>query len=180
MKLYQILCAAVALMVLTFPLAGAAELSLPFLSLSDSDMVGPEELMNGENRYGYLYVTSVEYTMKNSDAEIVVRYSIEPWISFLVYLFGKQDLKKRVLGVLQYPEVGYEAMQNVAFSYVDSDYAVLTVRNAALDNQDNSYWIRPHSFGCTIPRLMFVISDSDIKTFTNVKDMEKGIGFFRS
>jgi hypothetical protein len=97
-----------------------------------------------------------------------------------VYLFGKQDLKKRILDILGYPEAGYESVQDVSFSYVDGDYAVLKVRNAALDNQDNSYWIRPHSFGCVIPTLTFVISSSDIETFTNVKDMAKGIGFFKS
>lgn len=179
MRFYQALCIAVAFLVLTFPAAGAAS-SLPFLSLSDSNITDPAKLADGKNRFGYLYVTSVEYTMKNADAEIVIRYSVEPWISFLVFLFGKEDLKKRILGILQYPETGYENTQDVTFSYVDNHYAVLQVRNAALDNQDNSYWIRPHSFGCTIPTLLFIISDTDIKSFTNVKDMEKGIGFFRS
>lgn len=178
MRFYSLLCIFVALMVTALPLSAAA--ALPFLSEENISVSSPPVLANGENRYGYLYISSVEYTMKNMDADIVVRYQIEPWLSFLVYLFGKQDLKKRILGVLQYPEYGYESTQSVTFSYVNSEYAVLSVRNAALDNQDNSYWIRPHSFGCTIPTLTFIISGSDIKTFSNVKDMEKGIGFFRS
>ena len=179
MRFYPVLCILTVLMFLTFPVAAAGTLSLPFLSAVDSDE-SYVELANGENRYGYLQVQSVEYTMKNMDAEIVVTYRVEPWISFLVYLFGKQDLKKRVLGILQYPEKGYESLQNVEFTYVTSDYAVLKVTNAALDNQDNSYWIRPHSFGCTIPKLTFIITADDIKAFTNVKDMPKGIGYFRS
>ena len=180
MRLYQLLCAVVVCMFMAVPAAGVSELSLPLLSNTDSSLEKQVVLPNGENRFGYLYVSSVEYVMKNSDAEITVRYQIEPWISFLVYLFGKQDLKKRVLGILGYPEAGYESVQDVSFSYIDGDYAVLKVRNAALDNQDNSYWIRPHSFGCVVPTLIFVISSSDIKTFTNVKDMSKGIGFFKS
>ncbi|HJJ69470.1 MAG TPA: hypothetical protein O0Y02_02440 [Methanocorpusculum sp.] len=180
MRLYQLLCAVVVCMFMAVPAAGVSELSLPLLSNTDSSLEKQVVLPNGENRFGYLYVSSVEYVMKNSDAEITVRYQIEPWISFLVYLFGKQDLKKRVLGILGYPEAGYESVQDVSFSYIDGDYAVLKGRNAALDNQDNSYWIRPHSFGCVIPTLTFVISSSDIKTFTNVKDMSKGIGFFKS
>ncbi len=180
MKLYRLLCAAVICMFLVVPAAGVSEFTLPFLSSADSSVEKQAALPNGENRFGYLYVSSVEYVMKNSDAEITVRYQIEPWISFLVYLFGKQDLKKRILGILGDPEAGYESVQDVSFSYVDGDYAVLKVRNAALNNQDNSYWIRPHSFGCVIPTLTFVISSSDIKTFTNVKDMAKGIGFFKS
>ena len=180
MRLYQLLCAVVVCMFMAVPAAGVSELSLPLLSNTDSSLEQQVVLPNGENRFGYLYVSSVEYVLKNSDAEITVRYQIEPWISFLVYLFGKQDLKKRVLGILGYPEAGYESVQDVSFSYIDGDYAVLKVRNAALDNQDNSYWIRPHSFGCVVPTLTFVISSSDIKTFTNVKDMSKGIGFFKS
>ena len=179
MRLYPILCLFLALMILALPVSGAAAFSLPFLS-AVSDEETAVGLLNGENRYGYLYVKSVEYSMKNMDAEIVVTYDIEPWISFLVYLFGKQDLKTRVLGILQYPEKGYESVQKIDFTYINSDYAVLTVTNAALDNQDNSYWIRPHSFGCTIPALTFVINAEDIKTFTNIKDMPKGIGYFRS
>ncbi len=179
MRFYPVLCILTALMVLAFPVSAAGTFSLPFLSTMD-DTDGAITLANGENRFGYLHVQSIEYTMKNMDAEIVVTYRIEPWIAFLVYLFGKQDLKKRILGVLQYPEKGYESIQDVEFTYVDGNYAVLTVTNAALDNQDNSYWIRPHSFGCTIPKLTFIINADDIKTFTNVKDMPKGIGYFRS
>ncbi len=175
MKLYPIVCILMAFMVL-IPAAGASTLSLPFLTSLETD----ENSENGDNRYGYLYIKSVEYTMNNADAQIRITYEIEPWISFLVYLFGKQDLKKRVIGVLQYPEKGYENVQDVTFSYIDSNQAVLTITNAALDNQDNSYWIRPHTFGCTIPSLTFIISENDIKTYTNVESMAKGIGFFRS
>ena len=101
MRFYPVLCILTALMFLTLPVSAAGTLSLPFLTAVESeDYVS---LANGENRYGYLQVQSVEYTMKNMDAEIVVTYRIEPWIYFLVYLLGKQDLKKRVLGVLQYP-----------------------------------------------------------------------------
>lgn len=180
MRIYPALCLTLALMLLVLPVSGAPAFPLPFLSAADLDESNPTTFVNGENRFGYLYVQSVEYTMKNMDAEIVVTYDIEPWISFLVYLFGKQDLKKRVLGILQYPEKGYESVQDVSFTYIDSESAIISVTNAALDNQDNSYWIRPHSFGCTIPTLTFIINADDIKTFTNVKDMPKGIGYFRS
>ncbi len=173
MRIYPLLCVLLALMVLALPAAGA---SLPFLTAVNTE----EEEKTSDNRYGYLYVKSVEFTMNNANAEIHVTYEIEPWISFLVYLFGKEDLKKRVLGLLQYPEAGYENMQDISFSYVGQNKAVLSVRNAALDNQDNSYWIRPHTFGCTIPRLTFIISENDIKTYIDVKSMAKGIGFFRS
>lgn len=168
-----------ALLLLSLPVAGAFA-AQPGISLNGTDLDVSTIPQNIDNRYGYLHVQSVEYTMNNMNAEIRITYTIEPWIAFLVYLFGKQDLKKRVIGVMQYPEPGYEAIQDLTFTYIDSNHAILSLKNAALDNQDNSYWIRPHSFGCTIPLLTFAISKNDIKTYMNVKDMEKGIGFFRS
>lgn len=135
-------------------------------------------ITDADNDFGYLKIQSVQYTLKNMDADIIVTYEIEPWLAFLVYLFGKDDLKKRVLGTLQYPETGYN--QEITFQFLDTGRAVLHVTNAALDNQDNSYWFRAHTFGCTIPNLSFIFSDTDVKRFTNVKQMEKGIGYFKT
>lgn len=131
-----------------------------------------------DNNYGYLHIHSVQFTMKNTDADIIMTYDIDPWLSTLVYIFGKDDLRVRVLGALQYPEEGYN--QIVTFKYLDTGRAVLHITNAAMDNQDNSYWFRAHTFGCTIPSLRFVISESDVKDQTNVKEMSKGFGYFKS
>ena len=76
MRFYSLLCIFVALMVTALPLSAAA--ALPFLSEENTSVSSPTVLANGENRYGSLYVSSVEYTMKNMDADIVVRYQIEP------------------------------------------------------------------------------------------------------
>lgn len=166
----------VAAAVLCMPAAAAdSGLIVPGPSNNNSD---PPILLTDDNHYGYLQVESVKFTMNNRDADVVVTYTIEPWLAFLVSFFGKDDLKTRVLGMLQYPESGYN--QEVTFKYIDTGSAVLHITNAALDNMDNSYWFRAHTFGCTIPQLTFVFSDSDIKRFTNVKEMSKGIGYFKS
>ena len=73
MRLYQLLCAVVVCMFMAVPAAGVSELSLPLLSNTDSSLEKQVVLPNGENRFGYLYVSSVEYVMKNPDAEITVR-----------------------------------------------------------------------------------------------------------
>ena len=189
-KLRVAFCILMAVLVLIAPCAAVT--TFPFLSSSEetesttaeeTQTVSTEEtetstLVPGSNNYAYLKVQSVSYSLKNLEADITVVYSIEPWLSVLVFLFGKQDLKNRIQGLIQYPESGYN--QEVTFQYIGTDKAVLHVTNVAVDNQDNSYWLKPHSFGCTIPLLTFVISDTDIKTFTNVKDMAKGLGYFRT
>jgi len=149
--------------------------------------VNPEEtekvdeenpLTPGANNFGYLKISSISYDLKNMDADITIKYTMEPWISFLVTFFGKQDLKDRIISVIQYPETGYN--QEVTFKYLGDDKAVVHVTNVAVDNMDSSYWLRPHSFGCTIPELTFVISENNEKTFTNVKDMAKVLGYFKT
>ncbi|HJJ38549.1 MAG TPA: hypothetical protein O0X42_00295 [Methanocorpusculum sp.] len=140
---------------------------------------GNQVIAATDNNYGYLHVNTVEFTLKNTDADVTVTYSIEPWLAAIVSILGKDDLRKRVLGTIQYPETGYN--QVVTFKYLDTERAVLHITNAAMDNQDNSYWFRAHTFGCTIPLLQFIFSDSeDVKEYTNVKEMSKGIGYFKS
>lgn len=189
MNIYRVACLFCAGLFLSAFCAGpAAAIDLPQLLLP-SEILGQtteaaenesvSDLVPGSNRYGYLTVNAVNFTLVNTDSEVTVTYSVDPWISFLVYLFGKQDLKKRVTSILNYPDEGY-TNQAISFKYIDNGKAVLTITNTALDNQDNSFWFKAHSFGCTIPTLTFGLSASDTKVFTNVQDMSKGIGFFKT
>ena len=68
MRFYSLLCIFVALMVTALPLSAAA--ALPFLSEENTSVSSPTVLANGENRYGYLYISSVEYTRKESHGSI--------------------------------------------------------------------------------------------------------------
>jgi len=132
----------------------------------------------GANNFGYLKINSISYDLKNMDADITVNYTMEPWLAFLVTFLGKQDQKDRITKVIAYPETGYN--QEVTFKYVGDDKAIIHVTNVAIDNMDSSYWLKPHSFGCTIPELTFIISENNVKTFYNVKDMAKGLGYFKT
>ncbi|WP_319378807.1 hypothetical protein [uncultured Methanocorpusculum sp.] len=134
--------------------------------------------VEGSNRYGYLTVDSVNMVLSGSDAEITVQYEVTPWIAFLVFLFGKQDLKNRVLSVVGYPENGKDS-QVVTFSYVDNDRAVITVKNAVTDYGDGSYWYPAHTFGTVIPELNFILTPTETKTYTNTQVMTKGFGYFQ-
>ena len=130
------------------------------------------------NKYGYLNINAVTFVLTGTNAEVTVEYSVDKWIEWLVFFFGKEDLMKRVLAVANYPEIGRD--QYVSFKFVDTDMAVFTVSNAVMDYGDGStYWFYQHEFGTTIPLLTFVTSDESEKVFVNVKRMEKGFGYFQ-
>lgn len=130
------------------------------------------------NKYGYLNINSITFVLIGTCAEITVNYTIDPWIEFFVFLFGKEDLKKRVFAVVNYPEIGRD--QIVTIKFADSNAAVFTVSNAVMDYGDGStYWFYQHEFGTTIPTLTFVTSEESEKVFHNVKRMDKGFGFFQ-
>lgn len=130
------------------------------------------------NKYGYLNIDSITFVLTGTNAEVTIDYTIDPWIEFFVFLFGKEDLKIRVLAVANYPEIGRD--QIVTFKSVDTDKTVITVSNAVMDYGDGStYWFYQHEFGTTIPTLTFITSEESEKVFHNVKRMDKGFGFFQ-
>lgn len=134
--------------------------------------------VEGSNRYGYLTVESMNIVLSGTDAEVTVYYKVTPWIAFLVFLFGKQDLKNRVLSVVGYPEAGKDT-QMATYTYVDNSRAVITVKNAVIDYGDGSYWYPAHTFGTVIPKLTFILTPTDTKEYTNTKVMPKGFGYFQ-
>jgi len=152
----------------------------PVITISEDNQTAADTpvLVDGSNRYGYLTIDSMDIVLSGTDAEITVQYEVTPWIAFLVFLFGKQDLKNRVLAVVGYPETGKES-QVVTYTYVDNDRAVITVKNAVTDYGDGSYWYPAHTFGTVIPTLTFVITPTDSKVYNNTKIMSKGFGYFQ-
>lgn len=52
------------------------------------------------NHYGYITVNSVDVKLEGVNAVYTINYSIDPWIAFLVFLLGKQDLKNRLLKII--------------------------------------------------------------------------------
>jgi hypothetical protein len=153
----------------------------PIITISEDNQTVNDNtsvFVDGSNRYGYLTVNSIDIVLSGTDAEITVQYEVTPWIAFLVFLFGKQDLKNRVLSVVGYPEAGKDS-QVVTYTYVDNDRAVITVKNAVTDYGDGSYWYPAHTFGTVIPKLTFVITPTDSKIYNNTKIMSKGFGYFQ-
>lgn len=144
---------------------------------NNSTHITPVPLGDAANRYGYLTINSIDVSLIGTTAEITVDYKIEPWIKILVITLGREDLKKRILGVINYPDAGRE--QIVTFKYFNDKKAIITVTNTVIDYHDGSFWYNQHEFGTIIPRIVFHISDTDKKWYYNIKLMPKGFGYFQ-
>jgi hypothetical protein len=130
-----------------------------------------------QNHYGYITVRSINMTLDGTDAEIALTYEIDPWMSFLVFLFGKQDLKDRLLKIINYPEANPAREQVITYKYVDNTRAVIDITNAALSYGDNSYWYSAHAFRVEVPEFIIQTPSGD-RNYTNIREMDRGFGFF--
>ena len=128
------------------------------------------------NHYGYITVNSVDVNLDGVNAVYTVNYSIDPWIAFLVFLLGKQDLKDRLLKIINPPVPGSGQTQAIVFQYVDNEKAVISVSNAAMSYGDNTYWYPEQEFAVTIPQITFTASFT--KTYNNTRVIERGFGYY--
>ncbi|HJK04818.1 MAG TPA: hypothetical protein O0X65_01850 [Methanocorpusculum sp.] len=128
------------------------------------------------NHYGYITVDSVDVELNGVNAIYTVNYSIDPWIAFLVFLLGKQDLKNRLLKIINPPAPSNGQTQEIVFQYVDNDQAIISVSNAAMSYGDNTYWYPEQEFAITIPQITFTASF--IKTYNNTRVIERGFSYY--
>lgn len=156
-------------------LAGAAAAAEP-----EPTETGPRVVLfqNADlaNHYGYITVNSVDVQLKGVDATYTINYSIDPWIAFLVFLLGKQDLKNRLLKIVNPPVPGSDQMQKIVFQYVDNEMAMISVSNATMSYGDNTYWYPKQEFAVTIPQITF--TSSFTKTYNNTRVIERGFGYY--
>jgi len=124
-----------------------------------------------ENRYGYITVQSVDIALANQDATVTLNYTIDEGIQLLVQFLGMSDLRTKVLTIANF--------ENAEILEIDMDHAVIRVAGAGLDYGDGAYWFPKHDFGAVIP-LMTVSSPQDSRTFVNMSEFPRGMGYFRA
>ena len=61
-------------------------------------------LAANEDRYGYIKVQDVTVRLDNGTAAIHVNYAVDEGTRFIFFLLGKQDLKKKLLKILNYDD----------------------------------------------------------------------------
>lgn len=122
-----------------------------------------------EERYGYLKIEDVTVRLDNGTAAIHVNYSVDEGTRFIFFLLGKQDLKNKLLKILNY--------DTAQIKRIDLSSADFTVDDAAFAYGNGIYWYPSHEFNVAIPTLT-IETPQVSRNFTMVKEFPAGMGYF--
>jgi len=126
-------------------------------------------LAANEDRYGYIKVQDVTVQLDNGTAAIHVNYAVDEGTRFIFFLLGKQDLKKKLLKILNY--------EDAQITRIDLSSADFIVEDAAFSYGNGIYWYPSHEFNVAIPNLT-IHTPQVTRNFTMVKAFPAGLGFF--
>ncbi len=126
-------------------------------------------LAAGDDRYSYITVENIRIRLDNGTAVIHVNYSVDDGTRFIFFLLGKQDLKNKLLKILNY--------EDAKIQRIDLSSADFTVDNASHSYGNGIYWYPSHDFNVVIPSLT-VQSPQATRDFTDTKQFPGGMGFF--
>jgi hypothetical protein len=126
-------------------------------------------LAANDDRYSYITVEEITVQLDNATAVINVNYSVDEGTRFIFFLLGKQDLKNKLIKILNYNDAD---MVNINLSHAE-----FVVDNASFSYGKGIYWYPTHMFNVVIPRLM-IQSPQLTRNFTNTNQFPDGLGFF--
>jgi len=126
-------------------------------------------LAANDDRYSYITVEDVQIRLDNGTAIIHVNYSVDEGTRFIFFLLGKQDLKNKLLKILNY--------EDAKIQRIDLSSADFTVYNASHSYGKGIYWYPAHDFNVVIP-VLTVQSPQTTRTFYNETQFPEGMGFF--
>jgi hypothetical protein len=126
-------------------------------------------LAANDERYSYITINDMTINLERDQANIKVNYSIDPGTQLIVYLLGKQDLKNKLLKVLNYEDVTVKS--------VEMNSAEIQVNDISYDYGKGIYWFPEHEFNVVIPNLR-VVSPQVAREYRNTKKFSDGMGFF--
>ena len=126
-------------------------------------------LAANEDRYSYITLQDVQIRLDNGTAVIHVNYLVDENTRFIFFLLGKQDLKNKLLKILNYDDA---QMKRIDLSSAD-----FTVNNAAFSYGNGIYWYPSHDFNVVIPSLM-VQSPQVTRNFNMTRQFPGGMGYF--
>ncbi len=142
--------------------------AIALLILISVCIVAPAFAAN-EERYSYITVEDVQIQLDNATAIIHVNYTVDEGTRFIFFLFGKQDLKNKLLKILNYDDA--------QMKHINLDSAEFSVDSAAYSYGNGIYWYPSHDFNVVIP-ILTVQSPQVTKNFTMAKQFPGGMGYF--
>jgi len=138
---------------------------LIFFTLS---MTVPVMAANAD-RYSYITVQDVQIKLNNGSADIHVNYKVDEGTRFIFFILGKQDLKNKLMKILNY--------QDAEMNRIDLSSADFTVEDAALSYGNGIFWYPSHDFNVVIP-VLSVKTPQVTRNFTMTKQFPGGMGYF--
>jgi hypothetical protein len=124
-----------------------------------------------EDRYSYITVKDIQIQLDNGSAVIHVNYKVDEGTRFIFFLLGKQDLKNKLLKILNY--------EDARITRIDLSSADFTVDDAAYSYGNGIFWYPSHAFNIVVPELS-VRSPQSTRNFTMTKEFPSGMGYFAS
>jgi hypothetical protein len=131
-------------------------------------LIAPAIAANDE-RYGYITVDSVQIRLENDTALVDVHYSVDEGTRLIFFLLGKQDLKNKLLKILNYDDAQMQ--------HIDLSDAQFVVDGVAYSYGNGIYWYPSHQFNVIIPKLT-VESPQVMRNYTNTNMFPDGMGYF--
>lgn len=122
-----------------------------------------------EEKYGYITVKDMNITLERGKAYIDIHYTLDEPTRLIVLLLGKQDLKNRLLRILNY--------EDAEFVHIGMDKASLIVKDVSYNYGRGVYWFPAHRFNIMIPSLR-VITPQTSRIFQATREIPNGIGYF--
>jgi hypothetical protein len=122
-----------------------------------------------DDRYSYITVEQIQIQHDNGSADIHVDYKVEENTRFIFFLLGKQDLKNKLMKILNY--------KDAKIKRIDLSSADFTVEDASLSYGNGIFWYPSHTFNIAVPMLS-VKSPQAIRNFTMTREFPGGMGYF--
>jgi len=126
-------------------------------------------LAENTDKYGYITIQAVDITLDQGKANINVQYTLDEPTRVIVLLLGKQDLKNRLLTVLNY--------EDAEVKNLDLNSAELVVDDVSYSYGRGVYWFPSHTFNVLIPTLR-ITTPQVSREYAGVNEIPNGIGYF--
>ena len=124
-----------------------------------------------DQRYGYITLDSVQIQLNNDTALVNMHYSVDEGTRIIFFLLGKQDLRNKLITILNY--------NNAQMEYVNLSDAEFLVDQASYSYGNGIYWYPTHQFNVVIPKLT-VSSPQVVRNYTNTNLFPDGLGYFEN
>jgi hypothetical protein len=122
-----------------------------------------------DERYSYITVEDVNVRLDNGTAIIHVNYTVDEGTRFIFFLLGKQDLKNKLVKIINY--------NDAQIRHIDLSSAEFVVDQASYSYGRGIYWFPSHTFNVFIPKLT-VETPQVTRNYINTNQFPVGMGYF--